>query len=50
VFCRPDQIAEEVARGLRTALEAQQILGLPIDYVRLSVRDDTDAWLGTREN
>jgi threonyl-tRNA synthetase len=47
VFCRPDQVDDEAARGLRAAIEAQRILGLPIDYVRLSMRDDSDAWLGT---
>jgi threonyl-tRNA synthetase len=31
VFCRPDQIADETARGLRAALKAQAILGLPVD-------------------
>ena len=49
VFCRPDQVRDEVARALRSALEAQRILGLPVDAVRLSLRDDSDAWLGTRE-
>ena len=49
VFCRPDQVADEAVRGLRAALKAQRILGLPVDYVRLSLRDDSDAWLGTRE-
>jgi threonyl-tRNA synthetase len=49
VFCRPDQAGEEAARGLRTAIEAQRILGLPVDCVRLSMRDDSDAWLGGRE-
>ncbi len=49
VFCRPDQAAAEAARGLRTALRAQRLLGLPVDYVRLSGRDDSDAWLGTPE-
>ena len=33
VFCRPDQVAAEVARALRSALHAQEILGLPVDYV-----------------
>ena len=47
VFCRPDQAGEEAARGLRAAIEAQRILGLPVDYVRLSMRDDSDAWLGS---
>jgi threonyl-tRNA synthetase len=49
VFCRSDQVADEVARALRSALEAQQILGLPVDYVRLSRRDDSDGYLGTAE-
>ncbi len=47
VFCRPDQVADEVARALRSALRAQRILQLPIDYVRLSLRDETGGWLGT---
>lgn len=49
VFCRPDQVADEVARALRSALRAQRILGLPVDYVRLSLRDDSGAWLGSEE-
>jgi threonyl-tRNA synthetase len=47
VFCRPDQVAGEAARGLLAALRAQEILGLPVDYVRLSLRDDSPAFLGT---
>ncbi|MGH3209155.1 MAG: aminoacyl--tRNA ligase-related protein [Trebonia sp.] len=47
VFCRADQVAAEAARGLRAALRAQEILGLPVDYVRLSLRDDSPAYLGT---
>jgi len=49
VFCRPDQVVGEAARALRTALRAQQILGLPVDYVRLSRRDDSPAFLGDHE-
>jgi threonyl-tRNA synthetase len=49
VFCRPDQVAAEAARALRSALRAQEILGLPVDYVRLSRRDDSPAFLGDRE-
>jgi threonyl-tRNA synthetase len=47
VFCRPDQVAGEAARGLLAALRAQEILGLPVDYVRLSLRDDSPAFLGS---
>jgi threonyl-tRNA synthetase len=46
VFCRPDQVADEAARALRSALRAQEILGLPVDYVRLSRRDDSPSFLG----
>jgi threonyl-tRNA synthetase len=49
VFCRPDQVAAEAARGLRSALRAQEILGLPVDYVRLSRRDDSPVFLGGPE-
>ncbi|MHB1593324.1 MAG: threonine--tRNA ligase [Streptosporangiaceae bacterium] len=48
VFARPDQVADEAARALRSALRAQEILGLPVDYVRLSRRDDSPAYLGSR--
>ena len=46
VFCRPDQVADEAARALRSALRAQEIMGLPVDYVRLSLRDGSTAYLG----
>lgn len=49
VFCRPDQVASEVARALRSALGAQRTLGLPINYVRLSRRDSNTNYLGTGE-
>jgi threonyl-tRNA synthetase len=49
VFCRPGQVADEAARGLRSALRAQEILGLPVDYVRLSRRDDSPVFLGEPE-
>ena len=49
VFCRPDQVAAEAARALRSALRAQEILGLPVDYVRLSRRDDSPVFLGAPE-
>ncbi|RNI19861.1 aminoacyl--tRNA ligase-related protein [Flexivirga caeni] len=46
VFCRPDQVADEAARALRSALHAQEVLGLPVDYVRLSLRDEGPGYLG----
>ena len=49
VFCRPDQVAAEAARALRSALRAQEILGLPVDYVRLSRRDVSPVFLGRPE-
>jgi threonyl-tRNA synthetase len=49
VFCRPDQVAAEAARAMRSALRAQEILGLPVDYVRLSRRDDSPVYLGGHE-
>jgi threonyl-tRNA synthetase len=49
VFSRPDQIAEEAARALRSALRAQETLGLPVDYVRLSRGGDDAAYLGSAE-
>lgn len=49
VFCRPDQVGDEVARALRSAIRAQRTLALDIDYVRLSVRDDGPGWLGGAE-
>ena len=49
VFCRPDQVGDEVARALRSALRAQAILGLDVDHVRLSLRDHGPSWLGSDE-
>jgi threonyl-tRNA synthetase len=50
VFCRPDQVTAEVTRALRSALRAQEILGLPVDYVRLSRPDGSSAFLGDRDS
>lgn len=50
VFCRPDQLISELARALRAALDAQRIMGLPVDYVRLSRGAPTsDGYLGTAD-
>jgi threonyl-tRNA synthetase len=46
VFCRPDQVAAEAARALRSALDAQEVLGLPVGYVRLSLSDGGPSFLG----
>ena len=46
VFCRPDQVGEEVVRALRSALRAQDIMGLPVDHIRLSRRDESPGYLG----
>lgn len=49
VFCRPDQVVEEVARALRSALHALEVLDLPLEYVRLSLRGDDPSYLGAGE-
>lgn len=49
VFCRPDQAVEEVARALRSALHVFEVLGLPVDHVRLSRRGEDAAYLGSGE-
>ncbi|MET8518874.1 threonine--tRNA ligase [Nocardioides sp. NPDC004968] len=49
VFCRPDQVAEEAGKALHSALKAQEILGLRVDYVRLSLRDASPSYLGSVE-
>jgi threonyl-tRNA synthetase len=49
VFCRPDQTAAEVGRALASALHAQEVLGLPVDHVRLSRRDGSSGYLGSAE-
>ncbi|MFI5623088.1 threonine--tRNA ligase [Nocardioides sp. NPDC051685] len=49
VFCRPDQVADEAGKALRSALKAQRILGLRVDYVRLSLRDSSPSYLGSSE-
>ncbi len=48
VFCRPEQIMEEVNSLLECARELYGTLGMKL-RVRLSYRDDSDAYLGERE-
>lgn len=47
VFCRPDQVAAEAGRAVRSVLNAFQVLGLQISRLRLSCRDGSDGYLGS---
>ena len=49
VFCRPDQAGAEISRALRSALDAQRLLGLPVDHVRLSRRGAGGGYLGSAD-
>lgn len=48
VFCRQDQIEQEINQLLGAAHELYEALGMKL-RVRLSYRDDSDAYLGDRE-
>jgi threonyl-tRNA synthetase len=48
VFCRPDQIETEINRLLSAAHELYETVGMQL-RVRLSYRDDSDAYLGSTE-
>lgn len=48
VFCRPDQIEDEINNLLAAATEMYEILGMKL-RVRLSYRDDSDAYLGEKD-
>jgi threonyl-tRNA synthetase len=45
VFCRPDQIEQEIDKLLNAAHELYEIVGMKL-RVRLSYRDESDAYLG----
>jgi threonyl-tRNA synthetase len=49
VFCRPDQIGAEVELALGAIIEAFGVLGIKIEYLRLSRRDDSDKFLGSAD-
>ncbi|MEV0952982.1 threonine--tRNA ligase [Promicromonospora sp. NPDC050249] len=49
VFCRPDQVADEVHVALAAVLEVLDTLGIEVSYLRLSGRDDSGSWLGAPE-
>ena len=48
VFCRNDQIEQEIDHLLASASELYAVVGMNL-RVRLSYRDDSDAYLGSRE-
>ncbi len=48
VFCRPDQVREMVGMEIEVAQEMYKTLEMPIKWVRLSFRDDSDAYLGDK--
>jgi threonyl-tRNA synthetase len=48
VFCRPDQIETEINQLLMAAHELYETVGMQL-RVRLSYRDDSDAYLGSAE-
>lgn len=48
VFCRKDQIEVEIEHLLRSARELYSTLAMPL-RVRLSYRDDSDAYLGEKD-
>lgn len=48
VFCRPDQIEQEIDQLLECANELYSTVGLKL-RVRLSYRDSSDAYLGSKE-
>lgn len=49
VFCRPDQLADEVALALSALLDAFDVLAIEVSHLRLSFRDDGPGYLGTAE-
>lgn len=48
VFCRQDQIEGEIDKMLQAAHELYSVLGMKL-RVRLSYRDDSEAYLGSKE-
>ncbi|WP_353651064.1 threonine--tRNA ligase [Nakamurella sp. A5-74] len=50
VFCRPDQVAPEVAAALQALLDAYEVLGISVDHLRLSRRGSGDGYLGAAEH
>jgi threonyl-tRNA synthetase len=48
VFCRQDQIETEINNLMKAANELYDTVGMPLK-IRLSYRDDTDAYLGDKQ-
>jgi threonyl-tRNA synthetase len=46
IFCRPDQLESEVVGALELAIYFSDVLGIDDYWFRLSVRDDSDKWIG----
>ncbi|GAB3758337.1 threonine--tRNA ligase [Microlunatus parietis] len=49
VFCRPDQLRDEVVLALDALLDAFAVLGIDVEYLRLSCRDDGPGYLGSAD-
>ncbi len=49
VFCRPDQLRSEVVLAMGALLDAFAVLGIDVDHLRLSCRDDGPGYLGAEE-
>lgn len=49
VFCRPDQLRDEVELALNALLDAFAVLGIEVEYLRLSCRDDGAGYLGSAD-
>lgn len=49
VFCRPDQIADEVALAIQTVRRCYALLGVEVAEYRLSRRGPGDGYLGSAE-
>ena len=50
VFCRPDQVRDEVRLALEAVLHVHEVLGTTIDHVRLSRRGDGAAYQGSDDS
>jgi threonyl-tRNA synthetase len=49
-FCAPDQVVDEVVGGLELIERAYELLGIEVDYVRLSLRDGSPKFAGDDES